>query len=251
MPPRRSGLGDSAVPPQPAHPALGGAATPDTLLRRAAGRSPPSAAARTPHRRDGREHLTGLCCCIDIDLLLVGDTRRAPRRRESVMRHFFTAPLAPARLTAGMMHPAAKALLVALTRPAHTLTPRLTGAGRRAIPLAVVTAPAHPRLLMTPGTVPHAVADDVDRTTSSPQRLDAAGQSRHCLWRDTRTCRSLRRLPEGSRRQSSGLHLLRSALVLSRRRPQENSRHRHSRHAPTKKRKEMNQIHEAHGSEMR
>jgi hypothetical protein len=120
------------------------------------------------------------------------------------MRHFFAAPLAPARLSSGMVEASPKRLLVAVARAAHTRAPRLSGAGRWAIPLAVIAASTYSQLLLTARTIPHSVADDVDRTTSSPKRLDAAGQSRHCRWRDTRNRRSQRRLPEGSRRSVLG-----------------------------------------------
>ncbi len=115
------------------------------------------------------------------------------------MRHFFALPFPPARLAAGMMEAAPKRLLVAPPGGPQTLPPGRLRARRWAIALPVITASADAQLLMTPGTVPQSVADDVDRTTSSPQRLDAAAQSRHCRLRDTRNSRSQRRLPEGSR----------------------------------------------------
>ena len=116
------------------------------------------------------------------------------------MRHFLTMALAPLRLSSRMTQAAAKRLLVALAGPPHAVAARLSGARRRTISLAVIAAPAHPQLLLTARTVPYPVTDDVDRTTSSHKRLDAVGQSGHGQLRDTRTCRSQRRLPEGSRR---------------------------------------------------
>ena len=192
----RSAPRRSAPPPWPAHPTLGWAATPGTPPRRSA-----RAGDRLPPRgRGGLGYITWLRVCIDIDLLLGADTRRHTRWRESVMRHFLAVALAPPRLSSGMTEAAAKRLLVAVAAPPNAVAPRLSGAGRRAIPLAVIAAPAHPQLLLTARTVPHPVADDVDRTTSSHKRLDAMGQSGHGQLRDTRTCRSQRRLPEGSRR---------------------------------------------------
>ena len=188
------------MPARPAHPALGRASTPYVPPWRTAGRSHRAANRFTPRRGGGLGHITGLCFCIDIDLLLVVDTRRAPRWRESMMRHFLRSPLTPARLAARMMDPPPKRLLVASPGGPHTLPPGLARARRWAIALPMIAAPADPQLLMTERTVPHPIADDVDRTTSSPQRLDAAAQSRHCQLRDTRNCRSQRRLPEGSRR---------------------------------------------------
>ena len=90
------------------------------------------------------------------------------------MRHFLRVPLAPARLTMGMLEAALKRLLVALPGGLQTLAPGLLRARRGAIALAVITPPAHPQLLLAERTVEQPVADDVDRTTSSPQRLDVA-----------------------------------------------------------------------------
>jgi hypothetical protein len=120
------------------------------------------------------------------------------------MRHFLAVALAPLRLSPRMTQAAAKRLLVALAGPPHAVAPRLSGARRGTISLAVIAAPAHPQLLLTARTVPHPVTDDVDRLTSSHKRLDAVGQSGHGQLRDTRTCRSQRRLPEGSRRSVLG-----------------------------------------------
>ena len=108
------------------------------------------------------------------------------------MRHFLAAALAPAGLSPGMMEAAPKRPLVALDRPADALAPGLAGAGGGTIALPVITAPAHPELLLTARTAPHPITADVDRTTSSHKRLDAVGQSGHGQLRDTRTCRSQR-----------------------------------------------------------
>lgn len=90
------------------------------------------------------------------------------------MRHFLAVALAPAGLPPRMLQPAGKGPLVTPPSCAQALPARLLRARLRAIALAVVTASTHPQLPMTPGTVPHAVADDVDRTTSSPRK---AGRS--------------------------------------------------------------------------
>ena len=183
--------------------------------------------------------------CIDIALLLGADTRRDRGRRESVMRHFFAPSLPPAGLAAGMMEAAPKRLLVALACPAHTRAPRLAGARLGAIALAVIAPPTHPQLLLTERTVEQPVADDVDRTTSSPKRVDAAGKSRHCQWRDTRTCRSQRRLPRRLEEASPRAFTFCGARSCYRAGDRKKTR---SAKIPTKKTKNTNQIHEADGS---
>ena len=94
------------------------------------------------------------------------------------MRHFLAVALAPLRLTSRMTQAAAKRLLVALAGPPHAVAPRLSGARRRAISLAVIAAPAHPQLLLTARTVPHPVTDDVDRTNLQPQKAGRGGPIR-------------------------------------------------------------------------
>jgi len=153
-------------------------------------------------RGGGLEHVTCLRVCIGIDLLLEAHSRRHAPRRESMMRHFLAVALAPLGLSSGMTQAAAKRLLVAVAGPPHAVAPRLSGAGRRAIPLAVIAAPAHPHLLLAARTVPHPITVDVDRPTSSPKRLDVAGESGHAALRDTRnrSQRTPRRLEEVSPR---------------------------------------------------
>jgi len=166
------------------------------------------------------------------------------------MRHFLALALAPLRLSPGMLHPAPKRLLVALACPADTRAPGLARTRRRAIPLAVIAAPAHPQLLLTARTVPHSVTDDVDRPTSSHKRLDAVGQSGHGQLRDTRTCRSQRRLPEGSRRSVLGPSPFAERVGVIAPATARKLGALQSVRARRRKGRKPNQIHEADGSRM-
>jgi hypothetical protein len=108
-----------------------------------------------------------------VDLLEIADTRIAPRARESLMRHFLTLALAPPTLPPGMMQSTLERLLVASSCRPHALAARFVGTRLGAVPLPVITAPAHPQLLLTTRAIQHPVAALDDCRPSSPQK---AGQ---------------------------------------------------------------------------
>jgi hypothetical protein len=110
---------------------------------------------------------------IVVDLREIADIRIAPAARESLMRHFLALALAPPTLPPRMMPPTLERLLVASSCRPHALAPRLIGTRLGAVPLAVITAPAHPQLLVTTCAIQHPVAALDDRWPSSPQK---AGQ---------------------------------------------------------------------------
>ena len=89
------------------------------------------------------------------------------------MRHFLALALAPPTLPPGMMQPTLEGLLVAPSGRPHALAPRLIRTRLGAVPLPVITAPAHPQLLLTTCAIQHSVAALDDRRPSSPQK---AGQ---------------------------------------------------------------------------
>ena len=124
------------------------------------------------------------------------------------MRHFLSLALAPPALAPGVMQPTAKRPLVALPSRTQALPPRLPCARIGAISLPVIAAPAHPQRPLTARTVEQSVTDDVDRTTSSHKRLDAAGESRHGVLRDQRNVDRGAHSPKARGGKSSGLHLL-------------------------------------------
>ncbi len=97
------------------------------------------------------------------------------------MRHFRALPRSVAVLPGGMQPPAAKALLVARPRPAHTLTPRLGPAPPPAVALPAVAAPAHPHLLRAPLAREDSIACNaaLHARPSLATRLDSATASRH------------------------------------------------------------------------
>ena len=89
------------------------------------------------------------------------------------MRHFLTLALAPATLPPRMMQPTLECPLVAPSCHLHALAACLIGARLGAVPLPVITASAHPQLLLTMRAIQHSVAALDDRRPSSPQK---AGQ---------------------------------------------------------------------------
>ena len=131
------------------------------------------------------------------------------------MRHFLALALTPLLLAPCMMQPAAKARLIAPTRTAHALAPCLLSTWFAAIPLSVIAAPADSLLALTTRAIEHSVAGD-DRNGSS---LPKAGQllpTASLSLMGQALSDDRRRLPEGSRTQPSGLHLLHSPAVLPR-----------------------------------
>jgi hypothetical protein len=78
-----------------------------------------------------------------VDLLVAVDIRTAIGRRESVMRHFLTPPLAPATLPPGMVQAPGERLLVAPACRPRTGAPRLARTRVGTIPLPMIAAPAH------------------------------------------------------------------------------------------------------------
>ena len=65
-------------------------------------------------------------------------------------------------------------MLVASSCCPHAITACLASTWLGAVQLAVITAPAHPQLMVTTGTIQHSVAALDDRRPSSPQK---AGQA--------------------------------------------------------------------------
>jgi hypothetical protein len=139
----------------------------------------------------------------------VADTRIAPAREESVMRHFLTLASTPLTLPSRMVQPAAKARLIALARRTHALAPGLLGTRLRAVSLSVIAPPADALLTLTERAIEYSIDDRTDSSLRKAGQLVPTASFSQRDKRYRRSARTPRRLEDGN---SSGLHLCRAGM---------------------------------------
>jgi len=189
-----------------------------------------------------------------VDLLVATDIRTAIGRRESVMRHFLTLPLAPATLPPGMMQATVERLLVAPACRPRTFAPRLASTRVGTIPLPMIAVPAHSQLLVTPCAIQQSVAGNDDRNPSSPQKAGQVLSIASLSVRDKRYRRSAQTSPKargGYLGPSPFSEPGPTSAPAPRRTPRRSLAPRPADAASGSREKQSNQIYEGDGSKLR